>query len=148
MFIRMGLRRRCRFRCYRLVAPAPSIELTTGPIGDEVCDDLDNDLDGRVDEGFFDKGARCVTGAGVCAARGRMVCDAAGGLSCDATPGAPTAEVCDGEDGDCDGFVDEGTAPAGACAVGGGRGDVICDGARGLMCVGAQAADAEVWLAR
>jgi hypothetical protein len=77
----------------------------------EICNGLDDDCDGQVDEGF-NVGQPCSAGVGACFAAGQMAC-AADGLStaCSAVAGQPTAEVCNGVDDDCDGVVDpEGTA--------------------------------------
>ena len=101
------------------------------------CDNLDNDCDGEVDEPFFGahaKGSYCeqdgTWGAAVhgeCRGHGRWVCEgcldptapcpAGGGASsvCDLTCGSPTcklettgsAEICDGQDNDCDGQIDD-----------------------------------------
>ena len=94
-----------RVVCVRSVAP-----------GGESCDGLDEDCDGRVDEGVGG-GAVCDTGEdGVCAA-GRTVC-AGGGFVCmgDVAPGV---ETCDLRDEDCDGRSDEGNPGGGAvCATG------------------------------
>lgn len=96
----------------------------------EVCDGLDNDCDGRSDEGVSNPcggcapleaapGDVCSAGVGKCAAKGVYKCDNINRLSCTATPGRPTAEVCDYEDNDCDGQVDDGVANAcGRCDVG------------------------------
>ena len=82
-----------------------------GEPDDEACDRLDNDCDGFTDEAFPDLGDPCAVGLGVCARQGEVVCAAEGDRGrCDVLPGAPTAEACNGEDDDCDGFVDEGAA--------------------------------------
>ncbi len=72
---------------------------------DEICDGLDNDCDGDVDEAAINVGRTCRTGfAGVCEA-GRTSC--VGGLvECEQIEEA-SAEVCDARDNDCDGDVDE-----------------------------------------
>jgi hypothetical protein len=69
-------------------AQAPSTWLCVDP--GEVCDGIDNNGDGRVDEGF---------------------------AKCGSPPHCPTAEVCNGLDDDCNGLVDDGNVCAGACAV-------------------------------
>jgi hypothetical protein len=89
----------------------------------EVCNGLDDDCDGNIDNGTT--GKSCSTGKpGVCAA-GTTTC-VSGDPGCAETT-APTAEVCDGLDNNCNGQTDEGnpggggscTASAkGACAIG------------------------------
>src|SRR5262249_45133367 len=64
----------------------------------EICDLLDNDCDGSVDEG------QTTCGVGACQ---RTVADCAGGMPQTCVPGTPTAEVCDQIDNDCNGLVDE-----------------------------------------
>lgn len=70
----------------------------------EICDNVDNDCDGSVDEGNPEGGGACDTGLqGVCAA-GTQVCTL-GSLVCTPDTTAST-EVCDNLDNDCDGSVD------------------------------------------
>lgn len=72
----------------------------------ETCDDTDNDCDLFVDEGDPGGGATCDSGLlGTCAAGVTACVD--GALECVALA-APTAELCDGVDTNCDGVVDGG----------------------------------------
>ena len=75
----------------------------------ELCDNVDNDCDGQVDEDFPNKGAPCTAGLGACLAAGIMACNPSGTATvCSATPGTPSAEICNGVDDNCDGVVDNG----------------------------------------
>jgi hypothetical protein len=84
----------------------------------ESCDGLDNDCDGQSDEDFTDLGDPCSVGVGACLRNGTRVCAPGGGSTlCNVSPGAPSAEICDGIDNDCDNDTDEGTS-GGTCATG------------------------------
>jgi hypothetical protein len=82
----------------------------------ELCDNVDNDCDGRTDE-TFDLVTRCIVGIGECARSAVPVCrDNGQGTRCPVSPGAPVleglqdlggADTCDGYDNDCDTRVDE-----------------------------------------
>lgn len=78
----------------------------------ESCNNIDDDCDGVVDNGF-DLGAVCtVPGVGVCQLGGVLQCDENGGAICAPTAQSPesvfpTPEICDLLDNDCNGLVDD-----------------------------------------
>ncbi|MGB2985064.1 MAG: MopE-related protein [Phycisphaerae bacterium] len=91
----------------------------------ELCNGLDDDCDGSVDEGNPGGGVTCNTGLpGVCA-MGTTEC-VSGAIVCKQNS-PPAAELCNGLDDDCDGSVDDGnpgggvtcnTGLQGVCAIG------------------------------
>ena len=97
--------------------------------GKELCNSLDDDCNGRVDDGFERDGAKCSSGEGECRVDGKYSCSADGSESvCSAKAKEPKAETCDGKDNDCNGQVDDGaiegtgatcnTGQPGACSTG------------------------------
>ena len=90
--------------------------------GEELCGTgVDEDCDGAVDEGFEAVGLPCTAGIGICLNEGAVVCSEDRlSTECDAEPGAPGEELCNSEDDDCDGPVDEGDLcePGFVCAAG------------------------------
>jgi hypothetical protein len=88
------------------------------PPSAEICDGIDNDCDGSIDEGLIEGTGTCIPEydeddypgerlfpAGPCQL-GTLVCDGKGGTRCDGGSG-PEPEICDGIDNDCDGVADE-----------------------------------------
>jgi hypothetical protein len=88
----------------------------------ELCNGLDDNCNGQIDEGNPPGGAACIVPGlkGPCA-QGVTSC-ADGPMRCVQTV-FPTAETCNGVDDNCDGQVDEGNPPGGAaCTVPGALG--------------------------
>ena len=76
---------------------------------DEVCDGIDNDCIGVIDDGFPDLGKPCSKGKGEGFRTGVYICKTDGtGTECDAEEIEPKQEMCDGKDNNCDGVIDDG----------------------------------------
>jgi hypothetical protein len=97
----------------------------------EICDGLDNNCNGGIDEEFPEQQQLCgfeenvSYGVGICAP-GVMTCDN-GALYCNGHVG-PSDEQCDGLDNNCNGSVDEGIANSTA---------IVCyEGPEGTMAIG------------
>jgi MYXO-CTERM domain-containing protein len=107
-----------------LSAALSSISVT---VSTEICDGLDNDCDGQIDENLV---RACSTSCG----SGTQTCNAGTWSGCNA-PSAST-EICDGKDNDCDGLIDEGCActPGSTSSCGGG-GLGICNAAGTQTCL-------------
>ena len=108
-------------------------EVTGGP---ELCNNLDDDCDGSIDEMNPEGGAACGSSTGACT-QGALTCNA-GALVCMGGVG-PSSEACNGADDDCDGATDEGNPGGGAlCGTDLGvcsPGSFQCSGGA-LVCVG------------
>ena len=79
----------------------------------ELCDGIDNDGNGQVDEGFSNLGQECFDGLGACQQEGVFVCSpnrlttVCSTTAIPATTEGPTGATCnDNIDNDCDGFTD------------------------------------------
>ncbi|MGC6418712.1 MAG: MopE-related protein [Bradymonadia bacterium] len=113
-----------------------------GQPGVEVCNDIDDDCDGTVDENLG-LGEECNVGRGICQRSGVNRCnpDGDGTVVCSVEAGEPNmdGESCNALDDDCDGTVDEGNPEGGADCDSGrpgrcGPGTVTC-AMGGLSCV-------------
>ena len=99
---------------------------------EEICDGLDNDCDGQIDEDL----GKTTCGVGACEV---TIDNCIDGVVQTCTPGTPTTETCNGIDEDCDGLIDEeltqqcGSSDVGACQLG----TQICEVGAWGECIGA-----------
>ncbi len=124
--------------------------LSGAPIATEVCNNIDDDCNGLVDDGLGPaqgvgvdcgiQGQGCTKGVTKCVG-GKIVCDATS---------QPMPEICNGKDDDCNGLVDDGVFPGvgdsclcpgltqaqvdsgGQCRAG----KKVCKGVEGVQCDG------------
>jgi hypothetical protein len=118
------------------VTTPPEIIRSCAPVA-EVCNGLDDDCDGAVDEELP------VQNCGVGACRREVPsCQAGALVAC--TPGSPVPETCNGIDDNCDGAVDERLMPqqcgVGECAVV----QASCTAGRPVACLPSEDATDEV----
>jgi hypothetical protein len=106
------------------------------PTGVELCDGFDNDCNGEADDFPTDIGGACGDPDPPCT-EGVYVCNA-GVREC--TGVEPTAEVCDDEDNNCNGVVDDGN-PGGGGSCGTNEGECVAGInqciAGSVQCIGA-----------
>jgi len=92
--------------------------IASPPVAEKCGNDIDDDCDGVVDNGF-NLGEPCSVGVGLCVAMGKFVCAADGSAMCNAVPGTPADELCGNDiDEDCDGLLDNGSSLGESCSVG------------------------------
>ncbi len=90
-------------------------EISINPNAAEICDHIDNNCDGEIDESY-NVGDVCYEGTGQCENSGEIICasdivevgDGDPQTLCTAIPIDEAPEICDDLDNDCDNLVDEG----------------------------------------
>jgi hypothetical protein len=114
----------------------------------EICDGIDNNCDGNQDEADPGGGGPCGSNVGECVAGiercigGAIQCVGASGMPEDPLPPDEPEALCDGQDNDCDGVIDDGIV-LGTCGPPEGStgecqlGQLQCVGG-GTVCVGAE----------
>ena len=104
---------------------------------DNQCDQLDNDCDGVVDEGYVNMPTSC--GVGACFNQGNLICTPLGLINtCTEQEPLDRDRRCDGLDTDCDGEIDESyvSRPT-SCGVG------VCNANGQTDCIEGEVVDAK-----
>lgn len=104
----------CEYPCHLKDKNGMECDPATAPAADgcgvEVCDDIDQDCDGQINDGSTDANAQC---SDFCTTKDCVGSCTFGTTQCIGSvlvcvPGVtPTLDVCDGADNDCDGDTDE-----------------------------------------
>jgi hypothetical protein len=76
-------------------------------VADAICNGVDDDCNGAIDEGYVPTPTSC--GVGACARTGQLVC-ISGTVNNTCAPGTPAPETCNVKDDDCNGVVDDADA--------------------------------------
>ena len=125
----------CQQGVYECNQDMSDLECITPEPTEEVCDDIDNDCDGRTDEDLG--GEACTNGIGACSVNGLTSCQA-GNFICDILPTLEPSDDqnCDNIDNDCDGNTDEGHADIPSqCGLG------ICSSVGVISCINGELID-------
>lgn len=114
-----------------VAACVPNCTVTPGFPRIDVCNNVDDDCNGKTDDAFVGIGQACDGSDADLCATGTTVCAASTTWTMCAETGAGKSEWCNGVDDDCDGLVDEGFGVGAACDGGDAdqcaNGSTVCD---------------------